>query len=139
MEPASPPRRRVPERRPTSPARAGIVRGRRRRRPAGEPPPLPRRLGMTGWWWLGLGTIAILGSTIAVSPGGGGLAGFKSRHPDHDGGRYPPSGGKTILARRRSNSLRSSRVPSRTTVRRTASGPRDTQVRRVRPAWVGRW
>jgi tRNA A-37 threonylcarbamoyl transferase component Bud32 len=64
MEPASSPRRRGPERRPASLAEAGIVRGRRRRRPAGEPPPLPRRLGRTGWWWLGLGTIAIVVSTI---------------------------------------------------------------------------
>jgi hypothetical protein len=61
MESASPPGRRVPERRPASLAEAGIVRE-RRRRPAGEPPPLPRRLGMTGWWWLVLGTIAIIGA-----------------------------------------------------------------------------
>jgi tRNA A-37 threonylcarbamoyl transferase component Bud32 len=67
MEPASPPRRRVPEYHPASPAGAGIVQGRRRRRPAGEPPPLPRRLGRTGWWWLGLGIIAIISSTIALS------------------------------------------------------------------------
>jgi tRNA A-37 threonylcarbamoyl transferase component Bud32 len=66
MEPASPSPRRVPEHHPASPAGAGIVRGRRRRRPAGEPPPLPRRLGRTGWWWLGLGTIAIIGSRIWV-------------------------------------------------------------------------
>jgi hypothetical protein len=75
MEPASSPRRRVPEHHPASPAGAGIVRGRRRRRPAGEPPPLPRRLGRTGWWWLGLGTIAIIASKIAfsqLSPVGGG-------------------------------------------------------------------
>jgi hypothetical protein len=32
--------------------------------PAGEPPPLPRRLGRTGWWWLGLGTIAIIAPTL---------------------------------------------------------------------------
>src|SRR5436190_8403013 len=69
MEPASPSRRRVPEHHPASPAGAGIVRGRRRRRPAGEPPPLPHRLGMTGRWWLGLGTIAIVGSTILVNSG----------------------------------------------------------------------
>jgi len=69
MESASPSRRPVPEHHPASSAGAGIVRGRRRRRPAGEPPPLPHRLGMTGWWWLGLGTIAILGSTIAVTLG----------------------------------------------------------------------
>jgi tRNA A-37 threonylcarbamoyl transferase component Bud32 len=81
MEPASPPRRRVPEHHPASPAGAGIVHGRRRRRPAGEPPPLPRRLGRTGWWWLVLGTIAIIASTarrgsalvfIQFFPGGGG-------------------------------------------------------------------
>jgi len=46
------------------------VRGRWRRRPAGEPPPLPHRIGTTGWWWLGLGTIAILLWAIAVSSGG---------------------------------------------------------------------
>jgi tRNA A-37 threonylcarbamoyl transferase component Bud32 len=76
MEPASSSRRRVPEHQPASSARAGIVQGRwRRRRPAGEPPPLPRRLGRTGWWWLGLGTIAIIASTIAFNqfrPVGGG-------------------------------------------------------------------
>ncbi len=70
MEPASPSRPRVPERGTTSPARAGVVRGRWRRRPAGEPPPLPHRIGTTGWWWLGLGTIAILLWAIAVSSGG---------------------------------------------------------------------
>src|SRR4029453_7962849 len=75
MEPASPSRRRGPEHHPASSATAGSVRGRRRRRPAGEPPPLPRRLGMTGWGWLVLGTIAIIASPIAfhqLSPVGGG-------------------------------------------------------------------
>src|SRR4029450_14162580 len=67
MEPPPPSPRRVPEHPPASPAGAGIVQGRRRRRPAGEPPPLPRRLGMTGWWWLGLGAIAIIASTITLS------------------------------------------------------------------------
>jgi tRNA A-37 threonylcarbamoyl transferase component Bud32 len=64
MEPASPSRRRVPEHHPATSARAGIVQGRWRRRPAGEPPPLPRQLGMTGWWWLVLGTIAIIAPTM---------------------------------------------------------------------------
>jgi tRNA A-37 threonylcarbamoyl transferase component Bud32 len=64
MEPASPSRRRVPEHHPASSARAGIIQGRWRRRPAGEPPPLPRQLGRTGWWWLVLGTIAIIAPTM---------------------------------------------------------------------------
>jgi tRNA A-37 threonylcarbamoyl transferase component Bud32 len=67
MESASSPRRRGPERGQVSLAGAGVVRERLRRRPAGEPPPLPRRLGMTGWWWLGLGTIAIIASTMYFS------------------------------------------------------------------------
>jgi tRNA A-37 threonylcarbamoyl transferase component Bud32 len=75
MEPASSSRRRVPEHHPASSARAGIVQGRWRRRPAGEPPPLPRRLGRTGWWWLGLGIIAIIASIV--------LAGGRSSLPFH--------------------------------------------------------
>jgi tRNA A-37 threonylcarbamoyl transferase component Bud32 len=50
---------------------AGLVRGRRRRRPAGEPPPLPRRIGVTGWWWVGAGTLAIVGWVIALANAGG--------------------------------------------------------------------
>jgi tRNA A-37 threonylcarbamoyl transferase component Bud32 len=75
MEPASPSRWRVPEHHPASSAGAGIVQGRWRRRPAGEPPPLPRRLGRTGWWWLGLGIIAIIASIV--------LAGGRSSLPLH--------------------------------------------------------
>jgi tRNA A-37 threonylcarbamoyl transferase component Bud32 len=67
MESASSPRRRGPERGQVSLAGAGIVRERLRRRPAGEPPPLPRRIGVTGWWWLGLGAIAIIASTMYFS------------------------------------------------------------------------
>ena len=66
MESASPPRRRGPEPGQVSLAGAGIVRERRRRRPAGEPPPLLHLLGRTGWWWLVLGTIAIIGSTAII-------------------------------------------------------------------------
>jgi tRNA A-37 threonylcarbamoyl transferase component Bud32 len=69
--PVSPPR--APERGVSGLSRTGVVRTRRRRRPAGEPPPLPRRIGMTGWWWLGLGTIAIIGWAVAVAHGGGAL------------------------------------------------------------------
>jgi tRNA A-37 threonylcarbamoyl transferase component Bud32 len=51
----------------------GVVRGRWRRRPSGEPPPLPHRIGTTGWWWLGLGTLGIIAWAVAVSSGGGAL------------------------------------------------------------------
>jgi hypothetical protein len=33
----------------------GFGAGRRRRRPVGEPPTLPRRIGKTGWWCVSLG------------------------------------------------------------------------------------
>jgi tRNA A-37 threonylcarbamoyl transferase component Bud32 len=64
---------RVPDRDGPSLRGAGVVRGRWRRRPTGEPPPLPRRIGTTGWWWLGFGTLAIIGWAIAVANGGGAL------------------------------------------------------------------
>jgi tRNA A-37 threonylcarbamoyl transferase component Bud32 len=73
MQPTSPSGARVPERGVTGPVGAGAVRGRWRRRPAGEPPPLPHRIGMTGWWWLGLGTLVIVGWVIALSSGRGAL------------------------------------------------------------------
>ena len=73
MDPGSASRPRVPDRDGSSLRRAGVVRGRWRRRPAGEPPPLPRRVGMTGWWWLGLGSLAIIGWAIAITKAGGAL------------------------------------------------------------------
>src|SRR5215217_3146319 len=73
MDPGSASRPGVSDRDGSSLRRAEVVRGRWRRRPAGEPPPLPRRIGMTGWWWLGFGTLAILGWGIAVTNAGGGL------------------------------------------------------------------
>src|SRR6266511_4077374 len=60
MEPGSASRPRVPGRAGTGPGSVGVVRGQWRRRPAGEPPPLPRRLGTTGWWWLGVGILYAL-------------------------------------------------------------------------------
>ena|SRR6266511_1672025 len=66
MEPGSASRPRVPGRAGTGPGSVGVVRGQWRRRPAGEPPPLPRRLGTTGWWWLGVGILAIFVWAIAL-------------------------------------------------------------------------
>ena len=40
----------------------------RRRRPSGEPPPLPRKLNTSGrWWLLLLGAVAVLGAIVAIS------------------------------------------------------------------------
>src|SRR6266498_2772029 len=44
---------------------AKIVQGRRRRRPSGEPPPLPRQLNASGKWWLALAA-AVCGFWIFV-------------------------------------------------------------------------
>jgi hypothetical protein len=40
-------------------APARILPGRRRRRPSGEPPPLPRRIGVSGLYWVGLGGLVV--------------------------------------------------------------------------------
>jgi tRNA A-37 threonylcarbamoyl transferase component Bud32 len=71
MDPGSPSRPGVSDRDGSSLRPAGVARGRSRRRPAGEAPPLPRRIGKTGWWWLGLGTLAIIGWVTAISVAGG--------------------------------------------------------------------
>ncbi|MFW3171769.1 hypothetical protein [Geodermatophilus sp. CPCC 206100] len=52
-----------PARRAPPPA---IQRVRRRRRPTGEPPPLPRHLNASGRWWLGLTAAVFGGWTAAV-------------------------------------------------------------------------
>jgi tRNA A-37 threonylcarbamoyl transferase component Bud32 len=73
MDPGSASRPRIPDSDGSSLRTAGVARGRSRRRPAGEAPPLPRRIGKTGWWWLGFGTLAIIGWATAVTIAGGGL------------------------------------------------------------------
>jgi membrane-associated phospholipid phosphatase/tRNA A-37 threonylcarbamoyl transferase component Bud32 len=65
------PERAAPVERPAPPA---IQRVHRRRRPSGEPPPLPRHLNASGKWWLALsggvvlacGVVALTGSVAAV-------------------------------------------------------------------------
>jgi tRNA A-37 threonylcarbamoyl transferase component Bud32 len=71
MDPGSASRPRSPDRDGSRLRAAGVARGRSRRRPAGEAPPLPRRIGRTGWWWLGFGTLAVIGWVIAVTTAGG--------------------------------------------------------------------
>jgi hypothetical protein len=71
MDPGSASRPRAPDSAGSILRTAGVVRGRRRRRPAGEPPPLPRRIGTTGRWWLGFGTLAITAWAVAVANAGG--------------------------------------------------------------------
>jgi membrane-associated phospholipid phosphatase len=43
---------------------------RRRRRPSGEPPPLPRQLSRTGWYWLALATGVLSFWVVLVLTGG---------------------------------------------------------------------
>lgn len=55
-----------PAARPASPA---IARVRRRRRPSGEPPALPRQLRTSGKWWLGLSGVVVLAWVVVVVTG----------------------------------------------------------------------
>src|SRR3982751_6366169 len=51
--------------RPTQP---GLRRVRRRRRPSGEPPPLPKHLNASGKWWLELsGLVVVLWIVVVVT------------------------------------------------------------------------
>jgi membrane-associated phospholipid phosphatase/tRNA A-37 threonylcarbamoyl transferase component Bud32 len=52
--------------RPPRPAPPAIKRVRRRRRPSGEPPPLPRHLARSGKWWLALSGAVLLSWTAVV-------------------------------------------------------------------------
>jgi tRNA A-37 threonylcarbamoyl transferase component Bud32/membrane-associated phospholipid phosphatase len=54
--------------RPTPPA---IQRVRRRRRPSGEPPPLPRHLNASGKWWLALSGLVVAVWIVVVATGTG--------------------------------------------------------------------
>src|SRR3712207_1024028 len=56
----------VPLHRPTP---AAIQRVRRRRRPSGEPPPLPRSLNTSGRWWLALSALVVALWGVVVATG----------------------------------------------------------------------
>jgi tRNA A-37 threonylcarbamoyl transferase component Bud32 len=51
------------------PAPPAIQRVRRRRRPSGEPPPLPRHLAASGKWWLALSVAILVTWTVVVATG----------------------------------------------------------------------
>src|SRR3954471_19656787 len=53
----------------TRPAPPAIQRVHRRRRPSGEPPPLPRHLNASGKWWLGLTAAVIVAWIVVVLTG----------------------------------------------------------------------
>jgi tRNA A-37 threonylcarbamoyl transferase component Bud32 len=64
---ASPPHA-VPEADPVQrPGPPGIQRVRRRRRPSGEPPPLPRHLNASGRWWLGLSAAVFVSWAVVLA------------------------------------------------------------------------
>ena len=71
MDPGSASRPGVPDRDGSSRRTAGVAPGQRRRRPAGKAPPLPRQIGKTGWWWLGFGSLVIIGWVTAITVAGG--------------------------------------------------------------------
>jgi tRNA A-37 threonylcarbamoyl transferase component Bud32 len=51
------------------PAPPAIQRVRSRRRPSGEPPPLPRHLNTSGKWWLALSALVLLAFLVVVVTG----------------------------------------------------------------------
>src|SRR5688572_21703914 len=51
------------------PAPPRIQRVRSRRRPSGEPPPLPRSLNRSGKWWLGLSVVVVGAWSVVVLTG----------------------------------------------------------------------
>jgi membrane-associated phospholipid phosphatase/tRNA A-37 threonylcarbamoyl transferase component Bud32 len=60
------PVRKVPVERPAPPT---IQRVRRRRRPSGEPPPLPKHLNASGKWWLALSGLVVVVVGVVVVTG----------------------------------------------------------------------
>src|SRR5215210_4178484 len=54
---------------PAGPGPPAIRRVRRRRRPSGEPPPLPRHLNASGKWWLALSALVLLAWVVVVVTG----------------------------------------------------------------------
>ena len=60
------PVRKVPVERPAPPT---IQRVRRRRRPSGEPPPLPKHLNASGKWWLALSGLVVVAWIVVVVTG----------------------------------------------------------------------
>jgi tRNA A-37 threonylcarbamoyl transferase component Bud32 len=54
---------------PSRPEPPAIPRVHRRRRPSGEPPPLPRALHTSGKWWLGLSVAVLLTWVLVVATG----------------------------------------------------------------------
>ncbi|WP_448641307.1 phosphatase PAP2 family protein [Geodermatophilus sp. URMC 63] len=46
-----------------------IQRVHRRRRPSGEPPPLPRHLNASGKWWLGLSAVVLVSWVVVLATG----------------------------------------------------------------------
>jgi membrane-associated phospholipid phosphatase/tRNA A-37 threonylcarbamoyl transferase component Bud32 len=57
----------------SGPGPPAIHRVRRRRRPSGEPPPLPRHLNASGKWWLALSGMVVLGWVVVWATGTVGL------------------------------------------------------------------
>jgi membrane-associated phospholipid phosphatase/tRNA A-37 threonylcarbamoyl transferase component Bud32 len=64
--PQAPPEAVPTPRRPGPPA---IQRVRRRRRPSGEPPPLPRHLNASGKWWLVLSGLVVVATAVVAATG----------------------------------------------------------------------
>src|SRR3954464_10729866 len=51
---------------PPGPGPPAIRRVGRRRRPSGEPPPLPRHLNASGKWWLGLSVLVVVAWVVVL-------------------------------------------------------------------------